>query len=241
MDTQTTGQLVKVPATPLSETGLLIQQAQERGLDASKLYEIYAEERRDERKMAFTQAFAAFSAELPPTMKRSQMGLTNDGIKTSYASLEDIRRHVAPYLHKHGFALTYGNNDAGMMVVTLMHKGGHSIPQMVPFKPDNPKTQAMSELQKVGSGLTYAMRYATTVILGLWFVDYDPNGVSLDDANTITDEQAQTLNDLVIESATERGKLLRHYKITAMGELPAAAFDKACELLNRKIKEAAKV
>lgn len=240
-------ELAKVSDAPieLSETGLLIQQAQEKGLDAEKLYEIYAEERRDRRKMAFTRAFAAFQSEVPPTVRKSAKQITDNGIAVPYATITDIREHVDPYLRANGLALSYGNKEVGGQMyetVKLMHVDGHEEERMVPFKADKP-SKAMNDVQAIGSGQTYGMRYATIAILGLWFVDPDDDGKKAGGTKTpktITDDQARTVNDLLIEANANRETFLKYFGVAAVAELTTAQFDRACTMLNKKIAEARK-
>lgn len=231
----------------------LVRLAESDKLDVDKLERLIALAERGAARMAhedYTAAIAAFRAECPPVPKltTSQFTVTRAGRKVPrmYADLDTIQATIDPVLSRH--RLSYHWSDMvikdGQLTRTcvLSHAGGHSVTSSAMFPVDS--NAGNSGQQKVGSADTYARRYSLAAVVGVRGVDVDDDGDGggdFDSGETITEEQAQTLNDLVIESATERGKFLRHYKITAMGELPAAAFDKACELLNRKIKEAAKV
>jgi len=231
-------------ARPMTTTEALIKHAIDNKLDPGELYTILATERADARKQAYSQALAEFQARVTPAVKHaSRVVDERKGITVDYATLADIRRHVDPLLHELGLTLSYGTEDvsgATYATVKLTHRGGHTETARLPFKAAK-LPGASNEAQAIGAGQTYAMRYLTVAILGLWFVDRDtdalPNATVID-GPPINDDQAMAVQDAILAASERTGhpapviksRVLKAHGVDRIAALPESVVD---EILKR--------
>ena len=234
-----TTDLVSVPralSRPITPTEALVERAIEKGLDPGQLYEILATERADARKQQYSRALADFQSRIAPIVKSTSRIVDRNGSTIDYASLADIRRHVDPLLHELGLTLSYGTEDVAGEVystVRLTHAGGHTETARLPFKAAKPPG-ASNDAQAIGSGQTYAMRYLTTAILGLWFVDRDTDavpGATVIDGPVIDEGDALAIQDAIVLAAERTGhkadsikvRVLKAHGAERIADLPAAS------------------
>jgi hypothetical protein len=195
---------------PLTPTESLVERALANGLDPGQLYGILATERADARKQQFSRAVADFQARVTPIIKSTSRIVDRGGNTINYASLADIRRHVDPLLHELGLTLSYGTENVGSetyATVKLTHEGGHTEEARLPFRAAKPPG-ASNDAQAIGAGQTYTMRYLTTAILGLWFVDRDTDavpGATVIDGPTISEDDALALQDAILAASERTG------------------------------------
>jgi hypothetical protein len=95
-------------------------------------------------------------------------------------------------------------------------------------------------IQAIGSTLTYLQRYTLVQALGLAASD-DDDGAAAGRGETITDEQALNLNDLIDAAIEEVGgqapkvfrpNLFKFLKIESLDQLRAADYQKAIAAIN---------
>jgi len=254
MSDEPKAELAKAEGRPLSRpitpTEALIERAIEQGIDPGQLYEILATERADARKQPYSAAVAEFQSRVTPIVKATSRIVDRGGNTIDYASLADIRRHVDPLLHELGLTLSYGTEDVNGETyanVKLTHAGGHTETARLPFAAAKPPG-ASNEAQAIGSGQTYAMRYLTTAILGLWFVDRDTDGVpnaTVIDGELISDA-AMAVNDAILAASQRTGhpapaikaKVLRAFGVDRIAALPEHAVDDILGRLERMTAKA---
>lgn len=98
---------------------------------------------------------------------------TNPHLKNEYVSLDNLLNVVRPLLTKNNLSIT--QDLAGeYLVTTLIHSSGQFKGSAMPFSPMG-GNNAVSELQKIGGGITYAKRYAVSALLSI-SVDTDDDG-----------------------------------------------------------------
>lgn len=98
---------------------------------------------------------------------------TNPHLKNAYVSLDNLLNVVRPILSKCGLSIS--QDLAGdSLVTTLLHTSGQFKGSAMPFSPMG-GNNAVSELQKIGGGITYAKRYAVSALLSI-SVDTDDDG-----------------------------------------------------------------
>ncbi len=98
---------------------------------------------------------------------------TNPHLKNAYVSLDNLLNVVRPLLTKNGLSITQ-DLAGGFLVTTLIHSSGQFKGSAMPFSPMG-GNNAVSELQKIGGGITYAKRYAVSALLSI-SVDTDDDG-----------------------------------------------------------------
>lgn len=154
---------------------------------------------------SFNAALSQFQS-LCPTVRKNATADTGK-FKYDYTTLDQLTYVIAPHLKACGLSFSF-DNPAGRVECTIYHTGGHSRRSGVPYQSGG--TTAMSEHQKMASGLTYARRYALALALGIGFADED------DDTNSLRgelQEEPVTIQELTrlsqrltdqIQDATDR-------------------------------------
>lgn len=132
------------------------------------------------------QLFAALSK------AQSEMGVAtydkmNPHFKNKYASMESIIAATRPALTKYGLSVIqkmscHGNSMT--LSTILAHASGEFIESTMPITPTG------SEIQKLGSYLTYCKRYSYVAIVGCATGDEDDDGE--EDRRAVTDIQKQS-------------------------------------------------
>ncbi len=129
---------------------------------------------------AYAEAMNQCQAELPAVLK----SVYNQHTKSYYAALESVITLGKPVWTKHGFSVSFGQEDAkveGMIrfVATVTHKGGHKERFQGDYPPDGegPKGgRMMNPLQGVVSSGSYMQRDMLRLIFCLALDGADQDG-----------------------------------------------------------------
>lgn len=204
------------------------------------LYDLHREELKRQAEMAFYQAMAAFQQECPPIPKTSKTKTEpGSGAKFAYtfAELDQIAKIVNPILARNGLSYSWDSEVANgqiKAVCHLRHSQGHSI--SATFSCPATSNLPVSDQQKYASALTYARRYSLVQVLGLTTTDEDSDGGATKDmeSGTITAAQADEIETLLRETATDKTTWLKYYGVSVVIDLPVTKFNGAVNQLNRK-------
>ena len=219
--------------------GQLMQLAIEKGIDAAsleRLVDIYGRERDRAAANEFAKALAEFQEECPAIAKRREAKITTkSGGSYGYrfASLDDIAKVARPLLHKRGLSFTWDSDVAGNVVTCiciLRHENGHQIKSN--FAVPNDSSAGMSAQQKVGSALTFAMRYSLVSVLGL--TTTDDNMDAGPPPEKITAEQAASLDALIVETDSDLGKFLNYMGVDQLEQITTDKWARAINALKSK-------
>ncbi len=228
--------------------------------EIQQLHEIIRTRKADLNLEAFNRAFVEFKRNCPPIPRNRRTTqytrVTDDGrrVDGSYADLETIEKVVGSVLLACGLSYRWTDTKLvdGEIVVTcrLAHVDGHSEDSpSPPFKVGRPiQSKAGKDVQSVqqvsASTWTYARRASLTNALGLTTVDEDDDGLGEpgEPVETITEDQARELNDMLIE-ATNSKKQYEESKVRMLGragvatieEVPATFHADFCKKLQDKI------
>jgi len=123
-------------------------------------------------------ALAMALAKAQSEMKDAVLCKVNPHFKNKYADLPAVREAITAPLTKHGIAVTQtmdaDENGRSYIVTTLMHTSGQWISGRTPILVEKTTMQAL------GSGITYARRYALAAICGI-ASDEDDDANAADD------------------------------------------------------------
>ena len=162
----------------------------------------------------------------------------NNQTHSKYADLTQIKRVVDPLLAKYGFFDRYEDvmHEDGRITTTciITHELGHSIRNSVTLDLDNKGikgTVNKTSIHASASTMTYGQRLALCRALGLRIAE-DTDGNSVYD--TITDEQAKELKDLLKETGADVKKFLAYMKVDCVDNIYAKDYPRAYKLLMRK-------
>jgi hypothetical protein len=175
VDEGATAQVARVQTAADDELSLVARMATDPNVDVDKLERLIAMHERalDRRaKEAYAAAYVAMQGELPHIDKRGHVRYNSSKAGTvdyRHTKLEDIQSAVRPVLRKHGFALRFEQDfsERGQVKVKaiLSHEAGHS--ESTTFVGPSDPSGSKNDIQALGSGQKYAMRYATVAILAI--------------------------------------------------------------------------
>lgn len=236
------------PASSGTDFAPLLRLAVEKDLDVDKLARLVEmQERAMERdaRMQFFDAMAEFQRKCPPIRKTSAARTSPEGGKVLYtfAALDEIARTINPIMAAVGLSYSWDSTVSGddkgatlVCVCTVRHKAGHAV--TATFGCPIAGTNMMSGAQKAASALTYARRQSLVQALGLTTTDEDDDGRDggASDGEVVSDEQAANLHALIDEVAADRPRFLAYFKVADLGEIPAARFGEAVQMLEAKRK-----
>lgn len=199
----------------------------------------------DERaaKRAYFSAMSKCQAELPVVTKNQE----NTHTKSMYADLAAIEQQAMPIIHKHGFAVSFqpaGYNELGELQIKwrISHEDGHSESDIAGVPVDGAGSQGKvnkTGTQAFGSTATYGRRYLLCMLFNITTGD-DKDGNASVPVETITEEQAINLNDLIDVAVDEIGAnrpafvqaMLKFLKTDKIENIAAKDYQRAVDSIN---------
>ena len=186
---------------------------------------------------AFNAAITAAKADIRPITRRTK------GHNGNYADLATIADAVDPVLSAHGLSYRHKvdqNNGAITVTCIVSHDLGHRESTTITAAADT--SGSKNSIQAIGSTQTYLMRYTLVAALGLSTAKDDDGQSAGRGSGTVSDAQVSELRKLIEQTETDIAKFCETFKIDALPDLPAAAFDAATKSLHiklaRKLSEA---
>lgn len=209
-----------------------------------------------EAKEAFDDALVALQAELPSITRDRKIEVRAKDPRTGertgalqqstpYATFEAIHEAIQPLLTKYGFGLSFstapvGGPDGRLEVKTTLFRKGHSISTSFPLPADT--SGSKNNAQGWGSAQSYGKRYGTIAILNI--VSHAPEDQDTDartgnfvrskdgltekvEPEMLTEEEVAALNQKMIACKVPLAKVLDHYGIKALSEIPRSVFQTA--------------
>lgn len=172
----------------------------------------------NQARKAFDEAISGAKAEIPPILRNAE-----GHNKKRYANFAAIASVVDPIISKHGLSYRFRTTQTDRINVTcvLSHKAGHCEETTLAGPADT--TGNKNAIQAIGSTLTYLQRYSLVQALGLAAAD-DDDGKAGSAGETITQDQADQIIELLEANGKERSKFLRWAKVDRVEDIPAAYF-----------------
>lgn len=210
-----------------------------------KLVDLHDRVDRRNAEKDFYRELAEFRSECPQIKKSKTAGKTSDAggrFGYKYADLGDVEKTVGKLLYKRGFSYywtgrVYAEGDKLLREETcyLLHKNGHKISSTatVPLGGD---VGRMNDMQKFGSGQTYAKRYSLVAVLGLPTTDEDTDGA---DPTTISESQAVDLEAKIEEFGADKSKFLELMGAKEFSEIRKVDWPRAMGIIKQKEKKLA--
>lgn len=155
---------------------------------------------------------------------------TNPFYESKYADLASIIREVRPLLAKHGLAVIQGA-EGEVLTTRVIHESGQWMESTL-----NLSVPKWTNPQDVGKAMTYGRRYGLAAMLCVAQEDDDGNSLAkkAEEVKLISPEQSVELQALIDEIKPDMPKLLRYFKVKAIGDLTEEQYGKAVEMLERK-------
>lgn len=194
----------------------------------TKLMDLQDRWDRGNARKAFDKAIAAAKAEIRPVV-RNREGHNNK----RYADFAALAIAVDPIISKHGLSYRFRTlqNDKINVTCILSHDDGHYEETTLAGPADT--TGSKNAIQAIGSTLTYLQRYSLIQALGL-AASNDDDGKAGGAGETVSQEQIEAIQSLIVEVAADIPKFCKYFKIAAIPDLPASRFKAAIEALEAK-------
>jgi hypothetical protein len=222
-------QLQSVPAlvTPMD----MLDRAITSGADITILEKLMGLQERYEKNQArkdFDAAVAAAKAEIPPIIRNRE----GHGSR-KYADFAAIAKVVDPIISRHGLTYRFRTQQDERIHVTcvLSHRAGHYEETTLSGPAD--ASGSKNAIQAIGSTLSYLQRYSLVQMLGLAATD-DDDGKAAGGGGTITDEQSETIKNLIGETKTDINKFLQWAGAESVSDIASAKYNDAITFLNAK-------
>ena len=156
--------------------------AKDPAVDVEKLERLIAMQERIMRhnaKAAFDAAFSQMQPNIPVIDEHGKI-LVRGEVRSTYAPLEDIHEVIKPILSQHGFAIRHRTEwpadrpDIIRIVGILSHREGHSDEST--FEAPMDKSDYRTDIQSMGSTVSYGRRYTTLDLLNISTRKLDNDG-----------------------------------------------------------------
>jgi hypothetical protein len=230
---------------PMGEVASIIQAIERAALDPrvdidkmERLIQMQERILATRSRAAFMEAFARMQQDLPTIKERGGIKDRAGNVQSRYALWEDINEAIKPVLAKHGFSLSFRTEQReGRIVVTgiLGHQEGHREETTMELPHDS--TGSKNAVQAIGSSTSYGKRYTAAALLNLTSRDggeKDDDGRAAGGAETISDEQADELIDLIEAVCANRQKFLAYLGVESLNQILAKDFKRAVDALKAK-------
>lgn len=194
----------------------LIDKAIEKDIDVNKfanLIDIVRLLEDEKAKRDFYEALSNFQGEVPPIKKLSKVDMGYGKPKYNYAEFGEIVTTIQEPLKKHGLSYFFeiGNEpivvkgEKGEDIIveyisvtcTVAHKGGYEKFTTMSVQKD--VGAGKSNVQAVGSTITYLKRYTLLALLGIGTADPDDDAVSTIPENQKTIDKKEDKSYLLAE------------------------------------------
>jgi len=198
-----------VPAT--QEPTDIIMMAIKQKLDPSlieKMMDLAERNQKNEARMAFNRAMAAFKADPPDIAKDKTVSFGSGKASYAHASLANVTKTISKALSAHGLSANWQTSqveNAITVTCTICHFDGHCESTSLTAAPDT--SGSKNSIQAIGSTISYLERYTLLAITGLATHDMDDDAQAT--TETISTDQATELADLVNETGANLKVFLR--------------------------------
>jgi hypothetical protein len=190
---------------------------------------------------AAEKAFNVAMAEAQKEMGVVATNMNNSQTKSRYADYAQLDKALRPIYTKHGFALSFNDGEGApqdwVRIVCHVTNSGHTRTYHKDMPADGKGAKGgdvMTKTHAVGAAQSYAMRYLLRMIFNVAVGEADTDGNM--PAETITEQQALDLEDLLTETANgrpnHRKAFLNFMKVEAVEQIKARDYRRAVDAIN---------
>lgn len=244
MNAQAVVERMEQPVEPIQNTALtpmdMVGRAVASGASievVEKLMALHERWEANQGRKAFDEAMAAAKAEIPVILKSREVDFTSTKGRTHYRyeDLAEIAKTINPILGKHGlsyrFRTTSPANEPVTVTCIVSHRLGYSEENSLSAGRDESGNK--NSIQAIGSTLTYLQRMTLKAALGL-AASSDDDGKAAEAVETITDDQVNTLRDLIEDVGADLPKFVAYLRVESLADLRQSDFKRAVAALEAK-------
>lgn len=192
-----------------------------------KMLDVYERMKAKAAEREYASDFVALKLEMKP-IKATRPVKNKDGtLRYTFAPFEDIMEEVEPLALKHGFAITFGEDDSAgdgkkKAVCKVTHVSGHRETATFTVRAVQ-GAPGCSDAQIDGGAMTYAKRFALANALGIVIEkDIDADARAL--GEPITAEQARRLRESVADLNVNEAKFLKYARAETFEEIMSGRY-----------------
>lgn len=229
---------------PLTEGGaflaVIAAAARDPQVDVGKMQALLAMRERimeKEAEIAYNEAMARLQPKLPRIVKGRKIEVKGS-LRSKYAAYEDIDKVVRPLLDEEGFSVSYTTEQVGKetkIIMTIRHKLGHKECSEITLPFD--KSEFRSEVQSLGSTVSFGKRYALCLALNIVTVNEDDDGQA---AGWLKPDQLKNVEEMILAcemTPTQHAAFLKFAEADTLKEIRARAYDRVMAALRAKEKQ----
>jgi hypothetical protein len=223
--------------TPLSLIAKLIESGSLTTESVAVAKELVALKEHMEDRQAekdFATSFAAMQSELGAFQATKPVPDRNGNTRYMYLPYEEIMGRIQPILSRYGFSVSFSTEFRDSRIVqtcTLQHQSGYHR-DFTAFVRIGGGPPGCTESQADGAAMTYAKRYALCNALNIT-VEHDTD--ARPQGGPITQEQVDTLHQMVIDSGSDEKKFLKFAGANTFAEIGSARYQELFDTLKRKM------
>lgn len=227
-----------VQQSPENFLSVIAQAAANPAVDVAKMEALLGMQERilaKQAEAAFNEAMTRLQPKLPRITKNARIEFKGT-IQSRYAKYEDIDAAVRPLLCEEGFSIAFDSEFGEKLTIitaTLSHVQGHSKKASIPLPLDT--SGSKNNIQGMGSVVSYGRRYLLSMLLNIITVDADDDGNAI---STIDQDQANRINDLLLETKSNRAKFLEVMGVPEVEKILRKDYQRAMDMLAYKQRRA---
>lgn len=235
--TQSPQELSVVPSASMQPVAQMMQAIIEKGITTenvaalSQLTQLYERMQEKDAKRQFAEAFVALQADLPVIVASSVIPK-----RGKYERFEDVMDQIQPHLTKHGFTVTFSQDfkeNRIVQVCRLEHIGGHFKDNSFAVRTGRADTETQADCMAATTAKRNALLNALNIVIRQDALQ-DEEGDARMDGEPVTREQAETLRNLVTETASDSAKFLKCAGAQKYEEIAASKFPRLLAMLQLK-------
>lgn len=221
------------PAAPLTPMDMLARAVDSgAGLEmVEKLMGLQERWEANQARKSFEQALAAAKAEIKP-VARNKEGHN----KKRYADFSAYASVVDPILSSHGLQYRFRTQQTEKAITVTCILFGHGHSEETTLSGPADLTGNKNPIQAIGSTLTYLQRYSLVQMLGLAAADDDDGKAALS-GPAISQDQADTLRELLEVHGKDRAKFLKWAKVEQIEDIPEGCYSSCVEAIKAPVRK----
>ncbi|WP_375657404.1 ERF family protein [Bartonella sp. CM120XJJH] len=180
------------------------------------------------------EKFASDLSNMQIEYQKIQKNSTNTHTNSQYATLDQYIDAVKNTLAKHRFALfsriKEQSSDNIIIEMTLTHPSGNKISTEGKFPYDTKGCK--SNIQSVGSAITYARRYLLGMLLNVVSEDDDTDGNT--PIKKAFPQQINEIRRLIVQTQAEEEKILAYVDVKKLDDMSEGQAQTVLHLLKKK-------
>jgi hypothetical protein len=181
-------------------------------------------------RKAFEESLAKAKGEIPVIIRNA-----SGHNSKKYADFAAIAKVIDPILARHGLSYRFRTMQTDKISVTCVLFGhGHSEETTLSGPAD--ASGSKNAIQAIGSTLTYLQRYSLVQALGLAAAE-DDDGKAVAGVPLITQEQADTLRDLIEVHGKNRAVFLKWAKVERIEDIRADYYQSCVDAIKTPAKK----